>query len=118
MTRHYVTRASVEGAIAQGLRRCGLRRSRYIGLNKTCRQYVLTAAALNLIRTDAWLTGTPLASTRASLSASCAPHRHRRIPQRCPQRDTIHPVGAPPRACPRPYGICWWLMSRAHGASA
>ncbi|MFJ5034445.1 transposase [Streptomyces sp. NPDC088560] len=64
--RHYATRAGVEGTLAQGLRRCGLPRSRYIGLSKTCPQYVLTAAALNLIRTDAWLTGTPLTSARTS----------------------------------------------------
>ncbi|EST18948.1 transposase [Streptomyces roseochromogenus] len=56
----------VEGAIAQGLRRCGLRRSRYTGMDKTCLQHVLTATALNLIRTDAWLTQTPLAKTRTS----------------------------------------------------
>ncbi|MFF4806482.1 transposase, partial [Streptomyces sp. NPDC001351] len=63
--RHYAARAGVEGTVAQGLRRCDLRRSRYMGLNKTRLQHVL-AAALNLIRTDAWLTGTPLASTRTS----------------------------------------------------
>lgn len=61
---HYAARADVESTIAQGLRRCGLHRSRHIGLNKTRLQHVLTAAALNLIRTDAWLTITPLASTR------------------------------------------------------
>lgn len=71
--RHYATRAGVEGTIAQGLRRCGLRRSRYIGLNKTRLQHVLTAAALNLIRTDAWLTETPLAKTRTSRFARLRP---------------------------------------------
>jgi len=71
--RHYATRAGVEGTIAQGLRRCGLRRSRYIGLKKTRLQHVLTAAALNLIRTDAWLTGTPLASTRTSRFSRLSP---------------------------------------------
>ena len=72
-TRHYATRAGVEGTVAQGLRRCGLRRSRYIGLNKTRLQHVLTAAALNLIRTDAWLTGTPLANTRTSRFSRLSP---------------------------------------------
>ncbi|MFF4410726.1 transposase [Streptomyces sp. NPDC001404] len=43
----------MEGAIAQGLRRCGLRRNRYIGLHKTRLQHVLTATALSLNRTDA-----------------------------------------------------------------
>ncbi|WP_438289529.1 IS1182 family transposase [Streptomyces sp. HUAS TT7] len=71
--RHYATRAGVEGTIAQGLRRCGLRRSRYTGLNKTRLQHILTAAALNLIRTDAWLTETPLAKTRTSRFARLRP---------------------------------------------
>ncbi|WP_329345417.1 IS1182 family transposase [Streptomyces sp. NBC_01352] len=71
--QHYATRAGVEGTIAQGLRRCGLRKSRYTGLDKTCLQHVLTAAALNLIRTDAWLTGTPLASTRTSRFSRLSP---------------------------------------------
>lgn len=64
--RHYATRAGVEGTIAQGLPRCGLRTSRYTGLHKTRLQHVLTATAVNLIRTDAWLTQTPLAKTRTS----------------------------------------------------
>jgi hypothetical protein len=34
---------------------------------------MLTAVALNLIRTDAWLTGTPLASTRASRFSGLSP---------------------------------------------
>lgn len=38
--------------VTQGLRRCGLRRTRYRGLDKTGFQYILTAAALDLIRTD------------------------------------------------------------------
>ncbi|WP_399498428.1 transposase [Streptomyces sp. P17] len=44
---HYATRASVESTIARGLRRCGLRRTRYTGPNQTRLQHVLTAAALN-----------------------------------------------------------------------
>lgn len=54
-------------------RRCGLRRSRYIGLNKARLHHVLTAA-LNLIRTDAWRTGAPLASTRTYMT-QVRPHR-------------------------------------------
>ncbi len=64
--QHYNRRAGIEGTIGQGLRHCGLRRTRYIGLEKTRFQHVLTAAALNLVRTDAWLTETPFATTRAS----------------------------------------------------
>jgi transposase len=62
----YAARAGIEGTHAQGLRVCGLRRSRYIGQPKTHLQHVLSAVALNLIRIGAWLDGTPLASTRQS----------------------------------------------------
>lgn len=62
----YAQRAGVESAHAQGLRVCGLRRSRYVGQAKTHLQHVLTAVALNLVRLSAWLAGTPLAPTRQS----------------------------------------------------
>ncbi|MFC5835977.1 IS1182 family transposase, partial [Nonomuraea insulae] len=64
--RRYQLRAGVEAVISQALRRCGLRRSRYIGQDKTHLQHVITAAAINLIRADAWLAGIPLARTRVS----------------------------------------------------
>nr|WP_214662295.1 transposase [Streptomyces polyasparticus] len=64
--RRYMTRAGIEAAFGQGLRRCGLRRTRYCGLDKTRFQHELTTAALNIIRTEAWLTETPLAKTRTS----------------------------------------------------
>ncbi|WP_051111793.1 IS1182 family transposase [Sciscionella marina] len=62
----YKLRAGIESTIAQTARRCGLRQSRYRGLAKTHLQNVLTATAVNLIRIDAWLTGTPLGPTRTS----------------------------------------------------
>ena len=65
----YAQRAGVESAHAQGLRRCGLRRSRYVGLAKTHLQHVLTAVALNLARLGEWLVGAPLAPTRQSTFA-------------------------------------------------
>jgi transposase len=65
----YAQRAGVESAHAQGLRLCGLRRSRYVGLAKTHLQHILTAVALNLVRLSAWLSGTPLAPTRQSTFA-------------------------------------------------
>ncbi|MEV5504802.1 IS1182 family transposase [Nonomuraea fuscirosea] len=64
--QRYQQRAGVEAVLSQALRRCGLRRSRYIGQDKTHLQHVLTAAAINLIRIDAWLAGVPLAKTRVS----------------------------------------------------
>ncbi|MGH3749671.1 MAG: IS1182 family transposase, partial [Micromonosporaceae bacterium] len=64
--KRYNLRAGVESAMAQATGRCRLRRSRYRGLAKTHLQTVLTAAAINLIRVDAWLAGTPLGQTRTS----------------------------------------------------
>jgi len=52
----YAGRAGIEGTHSQALRRCGLRRCRYIGLAKTALQHVLTACALNLVRAVEWLT--------------------------------------------------------------
>src|SRR5262249_37604767 len=62
----YATRAGVEGALSQGVRRCGLRRCRYVGQAKTHLQHLLTATALNFVRVADWLAGIPLAKTRQS----------------------------------------------------
>ncbi|MFB7109416.1 transposase [Streptomyces sp. NPDC056190] len=64
--RRYDTRAGVEGTISQAVHRTGIRRIRYTGLAKTHLGNVLAATAINIIRLDAWLTGTPLGGTRAS----------------------------------------------------
>ncbi len=69
----YKIRAGVEGTIAQGVHRCGLRRSRYRGLAKTSLQHQLTGAAINLARIDAHLTATPRARTRTSHFAALRP---------------------------------------------
>src|SRR3954468_14249014 len=62
----YGARAGIEGCLSQGVRLCGLRRSRYVGLAKTHLQHVATAAALHVARLDAWLRGRPRAATRTS----------------------------------------------------
>ena len=62
--REDARRAGGEGTISQGIRRCGLRRSRSIGLTKTHRGHVLTAAALNVVRVAEWLADVPRAHTR------------------------------------------------------
>ncbi len=68
-TKIYSKRAGIEGTISQGVRTMGLRRSRYIGQEKTHLQHVSTAAALNLARSLAWLDGLPRAQTRRSAFA-------------------------------------------------
>jgi transposase len=60
----YARRAGVEGTMAQGVRSCGMRRSRYLGQPRTHLQHVGIAAAINMVRVTAWLAGTPVAKTR------------------------------------------------------
>jgi transposase len=62
--QQYAPRAGIESAHAQGIRRCGLRQSRYLGLAKTHLQHSTTAAALNMVRLGEWWAGTPHAKTR------------------------------------------------------
>ena len=66
----YGARAGVEGTHSQGIRRCGLRHARYIGLAKTHLQHLLTAVALNVGRLGEWWLGMPLAKTRCSSFAT------------------------------------------------
>jgi transposase len=76
----YAARAGVEGTLAQGVRRCGLRRARYRGLAKTHLQHLATAAAVNVARLDAWWTETPLAPTRhAAFARLLCPPASRRV---------------------------------------
>ena len=64
--QQYAPRAGIESAHAQGIRRCGLRQARYIGLAKTHVQHLATATALNVVRLGEWWMGTPHAKTRCS----------------------------------------------------
>lgn len=74
--QRYTIRAGIEGTLSQAVRAMGLRRARYVGLQKTHLQHVLTAVALNLLRIDALLTGTPRGQTRRSALADLASHPH------------------------------------------
>ncbi|MBN9390823.1 MAG: IS1182 family transposase [Chloroflexi bacterium] len=51
----YSLRAGVESTMSQGVNVLGLRRSRYIGLEKTSLQHFATGAAMNLVRIIQWL---------------------------------------------------------------
>ncbi|MFE5597532.1 IS1182 family transposase [Streptomyces sp. NPDC056549] len=62
----YNVRAGIEGTISQTVRRTRLRRTPYLGQAKTHLANILSATAINLIRTDAWLNSTPLGTTRLS----------------------------------------------------
>ena len=72
--QQYALRTGIEGTHAQAVRRMGLRRARYDGLDKTHVQHVLTAVAINLVRIDAILTQTPRGTTRRSNFACLAWH--------------------------------------------
>ena len=65
-TVEYARRAGLEGTLARGVRRCGLRRARYIGRAKTALQHILTAAAIHFLRIGEWFSDTPRAQTRYS----------------------------------------------------
>lgn len=62
----YKIRAGVEGTIWQATHVTGLRTARYHGLAKTRLEHHAAAAAINLIRLDAWWTSRPLDRTRTS----------------------------------------------------
>jgi transposase len=62
----YGKRAGVEGTISQGVRACGLRRSRYAGEAKTHLQHLATATAVNVLRISDWLSEKPREQTRTS----------------------------------------------------
>jgi transposase len=67
--QEYGRRAAVEGTISQGVRACGLRRSRQVGKAKTPLQYVATAAAINVLRIRSWRMDRPRQRTRTSVFA-------------------------------------------------
>lgn len=71
--KEYAQRAGIEGTISQGIRGFGLRQCRYLGLAKTHLQHILTAAAINITRVDAWFTRKNRAKTRVSHFKALAP---------------------------------------------
>jgi len=62
----YARRAGVESTIAQATKVTDTRRARYRGLAKTSLDHNIKAAALNLIRLDAWWNGEALDPRRTS----------------------------------------------------
>jgi transposase len=64
--QEYDRRAGIEGTLSRGVRSCRLRRTRYIGLERTHLGHVLTATGLNWLRLGEWLMEIPRARTRRS----------------------------------------------------
>ena len=54
MAGRYAARAGVEGLMRQATHVTGIRNARYLGLPKTALEHNIAAAALNLLRLDAW----------------------------------------------------------------
>ncbi len=69
----YAPQAGIEGTLSQGVRAYELRHTRYIGLQKTALQHILTAAAINISRMVNWLDEVPHRQTRPSRFATLAP---------------------------------------------
>jgi transposase len=57
-------RGGIEGTLSYGIRSCGMRRARYIGLATTHLQHGASAAVMNLARMVRWLSGEPRAQAR------------------------------------------------------
>jgi hypothetical protein len=80
--QRYAKRAGVEGTMSQAVRGTGIRTSRYRGQAKTGLAHVFSAAAINLHRIDAHLTGRPTGTTRhthfADLDLNPQPHKKTR----------------------------------------
>ncbi|WP_431987092.1 transposase [Streptomyces griseoflavus] len=101
------TRAGVEGTIHQAVAVTGIRRARYLGLQKTHLEHVFAAVTLNLIRLDAWWNGTPAGPH--SHQPPCPPQPFpRRVTEQASRNATSHKrrrsvrAGAPPLTCSRP----------------
>lgn len=62
----YKARAGVEGLMHQATCVTGIRRARYLGLDKTRLEHLAAATAINVIRLDAWYAGKPLDRTRTT----------------------------------------------------
>lgn len=64
--KRYDIRAGVESTMRQATATTGVRHARYRGLDKNHLSHVFAAAAINLIRVDAHLTGSPPGPTRTT----------------------------------------------------
>ena len=64
--RDYAKRAGIEATIAQTTKITGVRHARYRGLTKVRLEHNVMAAALNLIRLDAWWNGDTLDPRRTT----------------------------------------------------
>lgn len=71
--QEYAPRAGIEGTVSALVRSHGARRSRYVGRIKTELQALLTALAVNIYRTAAWLSGQRPHTTRAPHLGCLAP---------------------------------------------
>ncbi len=69
----YKKRAGIEGTLSQGVRKMGLRHTRYQGLGKATLKHIAIATAINITRAVNWLRGDLPATSRISPFARLAP---------------------------------------------
>jgi len=62
----YKARAGVEGTMGQSTHVTGIRRARYLGLDKTRLEHLAAATAINVIRVDAWYNQNPIDRSRTT----------------------------------------------------
>ena len=77
----------------------GLRRSRYIGQERTHLQHVATAAAINVVRLIRWLGGVPHAKTRQSPFAQLHRPAASQASQGFATSITLGDLNSPPSHC-------------------
>ncbi|WP_157472705.1 transposase [Frankia sp. EAN1pec] len=75
--KRYDRRAGVEGTMRQATAVTGIRHARYHGQDKNHLAHVLAATTVNIVRLDAWWTGTPTGRTRTSHCPSISAIRPR-----------------------------------------
>lgn len=62
----YAKRAGIEGTVSRAVRTCEVRRSKYVGLEKTNLHHLLSATSLSFLRVGEWFMRVPKAKTRRS----------------------------------------------------
>ena len=68
----YAKRSGIEGTLSQGVRAFDLRVCRYLGIEKTHIQHLLTAVAMNVVRLFQWHIGDTPSQQRVSCFATLA----------------------------------------------
>ncbi|MCG8353750.1 MAG: transposase [Chloroflexales bacterium] len=72
-------RAGIDGALAPGVRACGLRRTRSMGCAKTHLHHILIAVAITIVRAVAWIGAQPRHTPARALCPPACCHAKLRV---------------------------------------